>query len=53
MAQEDKKVLQEYIDIVQKVARVEHRRIPAHHSLFPKAHPHRSVRMSDHPFHPS
>ena len=30
MAQEDKKVLQEYIDIVQKVARVEHRRIPAH-----------------------
>ena len=30
MAQEDKKILQEYIDIVQKVARVEHRRIPAH-----------------------
>ena len=30
MAQEDKKVLQEYIDIVQKVARVEYRRVPAH-----------------------
>ncbi len=30
MSQEDKKVLQEYIDIVQKVARVEYRRVPAH-----------------------
>jgi len=30
MANEDKKNLQHYIDIVQKVARVEHRRIPAH-----------------------
>ena len=30
MAKEDKTNLQHYIDIVQKVARVEHRRIPAH-----------------------
>ena len=30
MANEDKKNLQHYIDIVQKVARVEHRRIPSH-----------------------
>lgn len=30
MAEDNKKNLQEYIDIVQKVARVEHRRIPAH-----------------------
>ena len=30
MANEDKKAIQEYIDIVQKVARVEHRRIPSH-----------------------
>ena len=30
MTNEDKKNLQHYIDIVQKVARVEHRRIPAH-----------------------
>lgn len=30
MAKEDKKNLQDYIDIVQKVARVEHKRIPAH-----------------------
>ena len=30
MASEDKKAIQEYIDIVQKVARVEHRRIPSH-----------------------
>lgn len=30
MANEDKKQLQHYIDIVQKVARVEHRRIPSH-----------------------
>lgn len=30
MAKEDKKNLQHYIDIVQKVARVEHRRIPSH-----------------------
>ena len=30
MASEDKKLIQEYIDITQKVARVEHRRIPAH-----------------------
>ena len=30
MAKEDKKQLQQYIDIVQKVARVEHRRIPSH-----------------------
>ena len=29
MAKEDKKNLQDYIDIVQKVARVEHKRIPA------------------------
>ena len=30
MANEDKQKIQEYIDIVQKVARVEHRRIPSH-----------------------
>lgn len=30
MANEDKKNLQHYIEIVQKVARVEHRRIPSH-----------------------
>lgn len=30
MANEDKRNLQHYIDIVQKVARVEHRRIPSH-----------------------
>ena len=30
MVMQDKNKLQEYIDIVQKVARVEHRRIPAH-----------------------
>lgn len=30
MTNEDKKNLQHYIDIVQKVARVEHRRIPSH-----------------------
>jgi len=30
MTKEDKKNLQHYIDIVQKVARVEHRRIPSH-----------------------
>jgi RNA polymerase sigma factor (sigma-70 family) len=30
MTQEDKRNLQHYIDIVQKVARVEHRRIPSH-----------------------
>lgn len=30
MAKEDKRNLQHYIDIVQKVARVEHRRIPSH-----------------------
>ena len=30
MIMEDKNKLQEYIDIVQKVARVEYRRIPSH-----------------------
>ena len=30
MASVDSKNLQEYIDIVQKVARVEHKRIPSH-----------------------
>ena len=30
MANEDKTNLQHYIEIVQKVARVEHRRIPSH-----------------------